>query len=64
MEKNRFNKGTSDNSDIGFLQGRNEELRLQLIEAKSDLTRNQITLNKVQEEVLKEFSYLKTALKI
>jgi hypothetical protein len=38
-------------SEIDYLQGRNEELRSQLVEVKTELTKHQISLSKAQVEV-------------
>jgi hypothetical protein len=38
-------------SEIDYLQGRNEELRGQILQLKSDLNKSQISLIKAQDEV-------------
>lgn len=39
-------------SEIDYLQGRNEELRIQLTETKNEAAKQQIGLNKAQDEAI------------
>lgn len=41
-------------SEIDYLQGRNEELRGQILQLKSDLNKSQVSLIKAQDEVNKK----------
>ncbi len=44
-------------SEIDYLQGRNEELRGQILQLKSDLNKSQVSLIKAQDEVSKNILF-------